>query len=778
MIARLLLRLPRPCTIRLFVGCMTGGEKTLSIASPSRPPAQLNRKTVFLPIVALFLLTVAFYWRLAVTTEYTWFNHWDLTSFQIPRLQFQAQEIHQGRFPLWNPRIWAGQPLVGQTQGGPLYPPNLLFSLLPLRGGHLRVDCLNWYFIFIHFQAALFCYWLSRDLGFSRMGSILAGCAFSFGGLIGATPGLDLTTSAIWTPLIVLFLFRTLRGCRPLASAGIFGLFLGLDWLPGHHELPVLTSLVTASVSIYAVLRRFRGSARQAVRLAGALALGFTVAGLVASVQFIPTYEFARLSKRWAGTDEPLSWNDRVPYAVHARFALPASGLLGFVLPRPGPEGTPTAFVGVTVLALAAFGLAAGGLESGAGWMAALALFGLLYALGPLTPVHRLLYAAVPMLDKARAPVRALYLCNLGMAVLAAFGLDQLAAGRASHWERRLAWLLATLGGLVLSVAVIRTPAAETSILLCGAVALCLAAALAAHGRGSLPHLGFSVCLLALSLIELTGVSRERIQPLHEPRGVNLAETLFQDGDIVSYLRSQPGPVRIAVTNQELGINFAEWHGIDMLQGAGTGVTQNVQQHELHTERTQRLFAVTHYVGRDLSRPGWEQVFEGQSGLKVFRNPSPLPRVRTVHEAVGIHRAGALLQWIQDARWDPARTGALLGPAPSLEQCSSPDEVSISHREADQISLRARMSCRGLVIVADTFFPGWGATVDGRSAPIHEVYGAVRGVIVDSGEHVVEMRYRPWSVYLGAMLTVLGVLIATGLQFDFLGSTQTQLSRQ
>jgi uncharacterized membrane protein YfhO len=63
------------------------------------------------------------------------------------------------------------------------------------------------------------------------------------------------------------------------------------------------------------------------------------------------------------------------------------------------------------------------------------------------------------------------------------------------------------------------------------------------------------------------------------------------------------------------------------------------------------------------------------------------------------------------------------------------------------------------VILTDTWFPGWSATVDGRRAQIHQVYGAVRGVEVDAGTHTVEMRYRPASVIAGAALSLLALVM-------------------
>jgi uncharacterized membrane protein YfhO len=67
--------------------------------------------------------------------------------------------------------------------------------------------------------------------------------------------------------------------------------------------------------------------------------------------------------------------------------------------------------------------------------------------------------------------------------------------------------------------------------------------------------------------------------------------------------------------------------------------------------------------------------------------------------------------------------------------------------------INADLRCRGLLVVSETFYPGWEATVDGKPQPIYEVFGALRGVVLESGSHRVEMRYRPGVVALGAALS-------------------------
>ena len=89
--------------------------------------------------------------------------------------------------------------------------------------------------------------------------------------------------------------------------------------------------------------------------------------------------------------------------------------------------------------------------------------------------------------------------------------------------------------------------------------------------------------------------------------------------------------------------------------------------------------------------------------------------------------------------------------------------MPLLERQASRVLLDANLKCRGMVIVADTFFPGWVATVDGQNRPIYEAYGFLRGVVVEAGPHRIEMRYRPKPVYWGAALTLLGLLGASAL---------------
>src|SRR5216684_2785222 len=162
----------------------------------------------------LFLIITCFYWKLVFTYQYDWMWGPDLGEQILPWFEEEARQIQHGHFPLWDPHSWGGQPPLGQAQAGAAYPLNWLLWLVPRQDGHIVKAAWQWYYVVIHYMAALFCFVLCRDLGRGRAASLIAGLLF---GLAGYMNG------GMWAPLLIMFVLRTVSGVRPLASAGFAG---------------------------------------------------------------------------------------------------------------------------------------------------------------------------------------------------------------------------------------------------------------------------------------------------------------------------------------------------------------------------------------------------------------------------------------------------------------------------------------------------------------------------------------------------------------------------
>ena len=138
-------------------------------------------------IVFLLAITVAFYWKLTVSDAYTWLESPDM-AFQVrPWLDFAAREFHAGRFPAWDPYLWGWQSLIGQVQPAVANPLHWILFAMPLRGGHIPLATLHWYWVLIHWLSAVFAYAFCRELGAGMAGSLLGASIFALSGYMGHT---------------------------------------------------------------------------------------------------------------------------------------------------------------------------------------------------------------------------------------------------------------------------------------------------------------------------------------------------------------------------------------------------------------------------------------------------------------------------------------------------------------------------------------------------------------------------------------------------------------
>jgi len=386
------------------------------------------------PAALLFLLaiTAAFYWRLTLSGQYTWLTSPDMAYQVRPWLDFEAREFHAGRFPAWDPYLWGGQSLIGQVQPGAANPLNWILFAWPLEDGHIPLAALHWYWVLIHWLGAVFCYALCRDLGAGTAASLLGACSFALTGYLGHTDWPQMLMSAIWGPLVLLFLARVFGGKRPRGSAALGGAALGMAWLAGHHNIPIYTTLLAGVLWVGFLVQSGKTQARMPVL---PVCLFWITCLLVSGLQTLPALEYARQAVRWAGAaEDPLRWHDQVPFAVHALYSLPVRGIAAMVIPGKSDDLPVNPYTGVVVVILAAAALRRRTRE--VKLLAAVVAAGLILALGSHTPIYRAVYALVPLVEKARSPGMAIVLAQLGIAALAAVGLGR------SRWLSYAAWAL------------------------------------------------------------------------------------------------------------------------------------------------------------------------------------------------------------------------------------------------------------------------------------------------------------------------------------------------
>jgi hypothetical protein len=716
----------------------------------------LLRLRPLLPPAVLFVLVAAFYWPITLTDQYELMWSSDNATQVLPWLQTAARQWQSGTFPLWDPYLWRGQPLLAQAQPGIAYPLNWILFSLPLRDGYLVTAYVHWYFIVIHWMAALFSYLLCRDLGLRLLPSLLGGVAFSLSCFMGTVSWPQMLNGAVWLPLIFLFLFRAAEAPFRASHAAFAGLAMGIGWLSGHHQVPLYTALAVGGTWAYFILRR--GSLER--RLLRQAALTFAVCGIIGALQILPAIEYGRTAKRWVNAPEAVGWDEPVPYIVHDQFSLSPSSV--FAIPLPVHKGGTDPFLGLTIVTLAAVGLSARWSDIRFRILAVIAAAAVLYAFGSRNVFHGILYALVPMLEKARTPAMAVVLLGFGGSTLAAGGLEALLAGDTvrqwRRWINVLLWLGLALFVVTLGLYLAAIPF-DDLLVISGFILLALAGLIAAAQNSRLTATSVAVLAVLLLFFEL-GTKRIVLAHKADENLMKSLRAMRSNEDIAGWLRSQPGAFRLNFATDAVPENWAAYHGIETQGGYLASVTENHLAMEFHTDSMNAFFGGTYTLGQQATQLSQREMFSGASGLKVFENVHAFSRSWVVHKVERIGSWWELNSLVQQNLQALRTTAYVTGEAPPLKPaCNSTGEVVRLLRSTEgTVGFEAELNCDGLVILSETYTSGWRAEVDGEPVRVWEVNGSMRGVLVPAGSHTVTMRYRPLSVLVGASVTGIGVL--------------------
>ena len=94
------------------------------------------------------------------------------------------------------------------------------------------------------------------------------------------------------------------------------------------------------------------------------------------------------------------------------------------------------------------------------------------------------------------------------------------------------------------------------------------------------------------------------------------------------------------------------------------------------------------------------------------------------------------------------------------------ESVVVVKYEPQRVELSASLDRPGLVILADTYYPGWRLTIDGKPAPIFRANRMMRGAAVPAGEHTLVYTYEPASFRIGAIVSPAGAIVLLTLAWS------------
>jgi hypothetical protein len=719
-----------------------------------------------------------------LTGSHLLFGH-DFNAFYLGMKQFLFTEIHESNsIPFWNPYILGGMPFWAHFESTIFYPLGFLFWVLPPGKAY-------GYTMFLHLVlAALSMYALARSWSIGRTGSFLAGAVFSCNGFVMSLlylGQLSPVQSYPWLPLVILFLHKALsKGAyRYALSAG--GLW-GIQILAGAPQDAFYTYLTALLLGIVFTFRPSRG-VHFLQPMICLLVLFLAGVGL-AAIQVLPGLELIQESVR-SSLD---SFQD-----VTSR-SLPPEGMITALMPRffwdPGTNFTwlgnmpfsmpqENLYTGILPLFLLLFlPLLRFRDNRLAVVTVALAVLGLLLAMGYHTPLYKIVYH-FPGFDRFRSPTRIIVLWVFAVALLAGKGMDLLPSYRASR--AKSAALLSILIGLVFlnilffldrsmlmklfSPLILHDAVpnmmseAERMIegefhrfvLFSGAV--CLLSLFTIRGS-LLARIGPGI-LCGLLLIDLAVTNGRSIQYDDRFVGKITAEKI----DLETVTGKDKVPYRIGAFANSLGPNFEMGMALQTVGGFTALIPSRYYEY------------ISHYSEGALPR-GWQYCFYGRHSQTVlmdllnvkyeiqrpsrmiFVRESCLPRVFIVPECVVMPRDD-VLRFLSHPDFDPTRTVILESGNCDLSLQKAGRSWPLKHAEAevlsyrpDEIRIRVNSPSPGYLFLSENHYPGWKAYVDQTPVRILRGNYLFRVIPIQEGEHLIDMQFRPLSIKVGIGVTI------------------------
>lgn len=774
----------------------------------SLPGSRPSGRELLVVSGAAFVLTLAFFWRVALCNKLLLRR--DMLRVVLPLKAYWAERVRAGHLPDWYPYDAFGQPFAGMMVSGSFHPGNLLFLVLPAG------QALTWNALLCFPLLATGLWVLLRRLGASSTGCALGVVLGTFNGytvcITNSLPYLQALALVPWT------VFATMRFLeRPgLARAALAALVLALVLFAGDTEGFCVVCALTFPVMLL-VPSPLSRLARGGLWLA--LMLGTAAVAAPQLVAGIHTYGQSAASNR--GLTEALGWSMH-PLRLLELLLGPLFGT-GTLSRNTGvTEALLHSFYGglwvesvhfgAVGLVLALAGLATLRNRRLRALAAVGTVSGLLLALGKYGGLYGILYRLLWVWRAFRYPEKLLPYFFLLLSVLAALGIDRARESQTvGRWMRR--------GSLLLALALVLLAFGEVQALLFTRVCQWMAGgvltldtgeelqrnllrgcALSAVGllitawafRGpQSANRGWVVPILCLVTAFIQG------EPLY---GATSPGVLHDKPFPVSWLLAHAGPphlggarvssviqTRTLPTSGEVSYEdlsqaslfiglepmtpaLSGFEGANAYLPAAATRVLTLKHSDAFSKPLFGLFGPSYVAANEFDfreGGGDPKLIVGENDafhILLIANPNAKARVQ-LRRVVCVASLEEALRRTTDAGFDSDVEAIVeckdMKPAVSASSSQTLGSAQLVSYAPERVELEAEPTAPAVLFLADAYYSGWRATVDGSPTAILATNVAGRGVLLEPGKHRVVFTYRTPGLF-PALLVSLGVLALGG----------------
>jgi hypothetical protein len=728
--------------------------------------------------------------------------YWGTPGLQfIPWRAFIWDSLANGSFPLWNPYNGMGAPLIANYQTALFYPPSWLLYLFATIGGVPWMAWAHTLLVVFHLiWAGAGMVRLLHKLDLGILSQVIGAIAFALGGYLVSRSGFfSMLWAGSWLPWIILAASKIaspVRGAsdsdKPFLQISLITA-VALMLLAGHAQLSwyiLLLAYFWVLVGGFSQ-KGVRGAARATIRYGVAVTIGT----LLALIQLLPTAEYLLQSQR-SGT---LDYEAALSYSFWPWHFL--------TLLAPDMFGNPVngtywgyanywenaIYIGLLPI-LMAFSTASmiwareryfksfSPLLVRFAW--SVTVIGFLLALGRFTLVFPFLYEHIPTFDMFNGPARWLIWPLFGLSLLAAIGIDR--------WRtptgKRLYWLrLSTAGGFAVTLG------SYLTWFFLRDVSSTLIQATAMAGMW-----GLGTGLLTLFMpSEVTGYRRSIWQLLvviWVCLDMLVAGWMLNPSIGMGFYQSTPDTRKNELNGKRVFLDiededylkfrrffrFEDFRPLDSPYNLRIVMLPNLNLlHGVHSASNFDPIVPARYARwlkhlatlEPEERPSWfalmnvglEEKLDMQESVGVrFNLVQGGERTRWYSCGIFVDGEEVAFSEVRNLMSENRFDAIVLereGPKDICMPAEGNGDVIIYVDQPGIIKIRAEVPTAGWVFLADTWYPGWQAWVNGKKVAILRANYLFRAVEVNAGVNEIEFRYKPLSFILGASVSTTGWII-------------------
>lgn len=671
-----------------------------------------------------------------------------------PWKKLTIETLRKGELPLWNPYNFSGNPHLANYQSAALSPFNLLFFNFPF------IDAWSILILLQPLLAGIFMYLFVREIGVSKVGSLVSSIAFMFCGFIVVWMAYGTLGYAIVYLPLSLFAVERYFSSKRFKFLLLLILTLPLSFFSGHFQISFYFVLGVLSYILYkACITRDVYSTCYSLF---SILIGF----FLSLPQLLPSIEFYKYSVR----SEIFQVSETIPFSYLITTISP--DFFGNPVTRNdwfGHYAEWAGFVGIWPFVLALYTLLRRK-NNIIFFFWALGIVSLLFAVD--SPFSQLLVSMkLPVLSTS-ALSRIIVLFSFSFAVLAGFGFDVLNKDIQDKKVLRSPFVL--LGVLLLTVWILLfigrvlpqqwIIVAKRNLIFPSALFV-LGSTIVFLSYINKKFVLFTTCYLLLAISFDSLRFAQKWMPF-DPRSF-----VYPNVTVINAMKQYAGNDRVF---GNIGSEVSSYYGIQIIEGydplyidrygefirsaangeftTGEKSVVTLTRNGTYTNRVLDLLAVNvifHTIAdtnQGWAYPVWKDekrftlVYKDDK-FQLFRNNNAMPRVALFYNAEIIKDKKEIIKRFYQEDFDFRKIVIIEEPL-NISLTNGTGSARIALYTPSKVKIETTTSTRALLFLPDNYYPHWKAKVNGVSTKVFRANYTFRAVAVPKGNSTVEFYYQ------------------------------------